>query len=122
MIQNGIDIIEIARLKKMKDISGFLNKFFTDNEISYVSKIKDNLASIAGILASKEALIKCLELQIFEVNFKEIEVNHKSNGAPYLVFYGKMKDLIPEKKTFSLSISHNGNYAVAIVTSYLNIA
>jgi len=116
MLKHGIDIVYIPRMNNIISKNEILTKLFTDEEINYFKVHNNAIDSIAGIYAAKEAFIKALELSISEINLKDIEVLHKSNGAPYFNFYNELKEKT-KHLNISLSISHDHNYAIASVIS-----
>ena len=116
MMNVGIDLVKIENINKLKK----LEKVFTKNELEYISK-HNSLETIAGLYASKEAMLKSLKLGISSYELLDIEVRHDENNAPYLTFYGNLKKkIVNEQLSFSLSISHDGKYAIAIVINYKN--
>lgn len=118
MFSNGIDIIEINRIKNILSNKILLNKIFTSNELLYIKTRNNNLETIAGLIAAKEATLKCLHNGLEGFPLTEIEITHE-NYAPYLKFYGSIKKEIEAKKlSFSVSISHDGAYAIASVIAF----
>ena len=113
MISNGIDLVYIKRFEKCIDDNTFLNSIFNEQEIEYIKKHK-TLDTIAGLFAAKEAMLKALKKGINNYSLKDIEISHDSNNAPYIILHGNIeKDY--HINNISLSISHDGDYAVAIV-------
>lgn len=117
MLKHGIDTVYIPRMNDVVTKSEVLNKLFTDTEINYFKAHNNALDTIAGSYAAKEAFIKALELSITEINLKDIEILHKSNGAPYFNFYNELKEKT-KYLNISLSITHDHNYAFASVIIY----
>lgn len=114
MITNGIDIINIQRFSKLITKETFFNKNFTNNEINYIKKTNYNLSTIAGLYASKEAFLKAIKKGINNYSLKDIEINHNEENAPFIALHNIIKKDI-EYQDISLSISHDGNYAIAEV-------
>ena len=110
MISNGIDIVKINRMENLINDENFLNKVFTSNEINYLNKHK-RWQTMAGMYAAKEAFSKAIS-QGLSYNYKNIEIIHLESGKPILNIIKKDIDF----KDIALSISHDGDYAVAIVT------
>ncbi len=110
MSKVGTDIVEIARIEKAvkKRSERFINSIFTEREIEYLNKKKMKAESIAGGFAAKEAFSKYLGTGISGFSFKDIEVLHKENGKPYIVFKGT-------ESRADLSISHTDALAIAVV-------
>ncbi len=116
MISCGVDLVKIDRIKK---IDKLYSKLFTDVEMEYFNNLNDPIESMAGTFAAKEAFAKCFGKGLEYIEFKEIEIRHTDMHAPYFVFYGQIKKEIEENNyNFSLSISHDGDYAIAYVIKY----
>ena len=120
-VLNGIDIVEINRIKKAMEKSGqrFVEKIFTQSEILYCeSKKNGKYQSYAGRFASKEAFLKALGTGMSNgICLKDIEILNEEFGKPSIVLSGKAKDFFvnSKRKNISLSISHCRYYAVANV-------
>jgi holo-[acyl-carrier protein] synthase len=109
-IRVGTDIVSVSRVKKSIDKFGnkFLNRFLTSSEISRAKKIE----SIAGLWAAKEAISKALGCGIGkELNFKDIEIYKDSKGAPHFKIKNSNFNIVDS----SLSISHDKDFAIAVV-------
>ena len=109
-LSTGVDIVSINRIKEILTSSKrerCLNKVFSLNEIND-AKLKHNEAQFfAGRFAAKEAIKKATSSneKHSALKFKSIEVfNHKS-GKPGVNF--------EDNAIVDLSISHDGNYAIA---------
>lgn len=98
----GIDIVEIKRFSFKKNII----KIFTKEELDYASSKANYCQSLAGIFAAKEAALKAYGHKISSIIRKKIEIRH-INNIPILYI-----DSV--KTNASISISHDGDYAVAI--------
>ena len=112
----GTDIIEVERLKNSLSKRGdFLKKLFTDKEIEMFQKKGNNVQTIAGNFAAKEAISKSLGLGIRGYNFKDIEVLRDDLGKPIVKTYNNLKQICIEYSVLEIkvSISHGENYAVA---------
>ncbi len=114
----GIDIISIERMKKVVEKWGrrFLERVFTEDEISYCHEKKEPYLSLAVRFAAKEALIKALG-QVSPVSLTDIEVVNADTGKPLLRVKGKLGNVLKEKsiKKAHLSLSHEHEYGVACV-------
>ncbi len=100
MFKIGTDIVKISRMEKSLEITSFKTSVFTENEIEYCKKTEN----FAGIFAAKEAYFKALGTGITK-KLKSIEILHNEEGKPYL---NGVSDC-------DVSISHDGDYAVAAV-------
>lgn len=111
MISNGIDVIKIDRFNTLIDNNKFMNDNFNTNEIKYIN---NNTQTLAGLFCAKEALLKALKKGINNYSLKDIEIIHDSNKAPSFIFHNELDYL--NAYNISLSISHDGDYAVAIAS------
>ena len=112
MISNGIDIVKIDRFDTLKNNSKFMNDIFNDNELEYIKKTNYSSSTIAGLYASKEAFLKAIKKGINNHNMKDIEISHDDNNAPFIILHNSLKD---KYNNISLSISHDGDYAISSV-------
>lgn len=109
----GTDITKIDRIEKSIERFGekFKEKFLNPSEIEFAKKPE----SIAGLWASKEAISKALGCGICaELSFHDITISKNSLGAPSF----KLSNLAKARykiKSSSLSISHDGGFAIAVV-------
>lgn len=111
----GIDIASIERIAKSYDRLGvaFLSKFLRKSECEILRKSPQ---SIAGFWAAKEAAAKALGCGISaKCGFKDIKISKSKTGAPILEFSKRTRKFFKIKNA-SLSISHDGGFAVAVVT------
>ena len=113
----GTDIIQISRVDKSLEKFGnkFKEKFLNHEEIKLAKKVE----SLAGFWAAKEAISKALECGIgAELSFHDIIINKTSKGAPYFTLSKKAQKVFSIERS-SLSISHDGGFAIAIVAILL---
>lgn len=114
----GIDIVKIERMKMVVEKWGrrFLDRVFTEDEISYCYAKKEPYLSLAVRFAAKEALIKAIG-HVFPVSLTDIEVMNTETGKPLLQVKGKLENVFKEKliKSAHLSLSHEHEYGVACV-------
>ena len=97
MMKVGADIVKISRIAGLTEAER--KKLFQPTEIDRP------LQSLAGIFAAKEAVKKALGV---DIDWLDMEIT--SNGAPTIKL--KNEDGIKDR---SLSISHDGDYAIAFV-------
>lgn len=100
MFKIGTDIVKISRIEKSLEIASFKTSVFTEKEIEYCR----NAENFAGIFAVKEAYFKALGTGITR-ELNGIEILHNEKGKPYL---NGVSDC-------DVSISHDGDYAVATI-------
>jgi len=90
----------------------FLEKFLSPQEILLVK----NYRTAAGFWAAKEAASKALGCGIgADCSFHDITITKTAKGAPLLELSTKVKEQF-SVQTSALSITHDGDYAIAVVT------
>ena len=112
MLNVGIDIVSVGRIKVMMlRHSAVKTKLFTEKEIRYADNFKNPYGHYAMRFAAKEAFFKSIG-GIKDFSFRSVEII--SDGKPHIHLYGKLKDMFDEK-LFSISISDEKEFAIAIV-------
>ena len=109
----GTDIIQINRIEKLVSKYGikFKQRFLSKQEITMAKKIQ----TIAGLWAAKEAISKALGCGIgSQLNFHDIIITKNTLGAPSFTLT-KEAQKIHQIKESSLSISHDGGFAISVV-------
>ncbi len=109
----GIDLIKISRMNRLIERFGerALHKFLSPDEILLVKNYK----TASGFWAAKEACSKALGVGIgSKCNFHDIVIYKTSYGAPKLKLSEKLLNNFNILDS-SLSITHDGDYAVAVV-------
>lgn len=109
----GTDIIQISRIESSLEKFGekFKHKFLNTQEIEILKKNH----SIAGFWAAKEAIAKALGCGIgTELSFHDIIITKNTKGAPAFSLSTKAQK-IHRIQSSSLSISHDGGFAIAVV-------
>tara|TARA_B100001250_G_scaffold318482_1_gene281121 strand:+ start:689 stop:1048 length:360 start_codon:yes stop_codon:yes gene_type:complete len=114
MIYIGTDIVPLQKIRIMIDDKDkrFLNKIFSDSEQSYCNLKKEPFIHYGGRFAAKESIKKALlsSNKIKRISLSSIQVINDNNGAPHV-------KLINSKffyKNLKVSISHAGEYAIAM--------
>ncbi len=123
---NGIDIIDINRIRKVIDKYGnrFKKRCFSISEIERSEKRKNSVESYAKRYAAKEACAKALGTGLARgVFWKDIEVKNDQFGKPFIKLHGKAKEIFKNiNKTSNtqveVSLSDEKKYAIANVTIY----
>lgn len=108
----GNDLVFIPDFKhSLTDL--FKNKVYTEAEIAYCDLFDDSLLRYASTWAAKEAVYKAIkQLDNSPLNWKKIEIiRDKIAGKPTVIMHQ------PEFKpaNISLTVSHDGDYAWAMV-------
>ncbi len=114
----GIDLVKIERMKEVVEKWGqrFLERVFTEDEISYCYEKKNPYLSLSVRFAAKEALIKAIG-SAGPVALTDIEVINVDTGKPFLKINGRLEVFLKEKsiRKAHLSLSHEHEYGVACV-------
>lgn len=118
ILRTGIDLIEIERIQDAVQSHGkrFLERVFTPQELA---EVRDNLPSLAGRFAAKEATAKALGTGIGDITWKEIEILRGPAREPNLYLHGAAKTLADSLHLtcWSISISHTQGLAIAFVAA-----
>jgi holo-[acyl-carrier protein] synthase len=127
-IYQGVDIVEIAKLRKMLQKNGsFLEEVFTEKEREYCLSHKNHLVHLAGRFAAKEACLKALGTGLTPGSggnaLQDIEIVNHPSGRPDLSLKGWAARISKKKQITqkTVSISHSGDYAVATVVMLGNM-
>jgi len=120
IIGTGVDICEVPRIADSIARFGdrFLERVFTNAEISYCKAKKNSVERFAARFAAKEAAMKALGTGASHgVTWTSIEVAHAPGGRPILRLAGKTSEIADRLgvKRISLSVSHTESSAMAVV-------
>ncbi len=113
MISPGIDMVDMERFRGVVDRRGmaFLERLFTPGELAGRPRVE----SLAGMFAAKEAFLKALGTGLSGgVSWHQVEVERSEGRAPAIRPSGLARDMLRGREA-SLSISHTGSAAVAVV-------
>ena len=118
MIISGVDIIKIARIRKISEKYGkrFLKRIYTEGEIGYC---RGRAPQLASRFAAKEAVMKALGTGRSDVSWCDVEVVSNARKAPGVNLH-KRAQIYAERigaTQFVLSVSHSKHYAVAFVVA-----
>jgi len=125
-LSNGIDIIDIRRIKKTIQKYGhkFKKRCFHKSEIIKSESRLNAVESYAKRYAAKEACAKALGTGLSRgVFWKDIEVQNDLFGKPFIKLHGKALILFNKLNnnndcSIELSLSDEINYAIANVLIY----
>jgi len=109
----GTDIVAIERIQKAIEKFGdkYTKRFLNDEEIASLS---NKTQSIAGYWAAKEAIAKALGCGIgVQLGFHDIILYKDSLNAPHFRLSPKAQTIHAISES-SLSISHDGGFAIAV--------
>ncbi len=118
----GIDIVKVSRVIEKAGAefdSSFALRAFTRKELEYAkSKGKQGYRSLAGFFAAREAFFKATQVRL---DWQDVSVDYEEGGKPFFRFTQKALDILrasgfdKKRHNFHLSITHEGEYAVAVV-------
>ena len=114
MIYVGTDIVLISRIDKMIQEKGdqFLNYIFSTTEQDICNKKNSPSIHYSGKFAAKEAVKKAIlsSKSLLTIPLSSIEIRNDKDGMPLVQIQG---DDVLDIKNVKVSISHDGNYAIA---------
>lgn len=114
LVGSGIDIVGIRRLgRKVSRNSRLLERILTPREIKYCRSKKHYLEHAAGRIALKEAAYKALKSRGITLLWKEMDIRSSGSCPVFSSECVAYKKLAAESIEYSLSISHEREYAVA---------
>ena len=117
-LRTGIDLVEIYRLEQLDPAirRRFLQRVFTPAELE---DCQGMLPSLAGRFAAKEAVAKALGCGIGPVSWQDIEILRGEQGQPMLKLTGNAHRVAEGLGlvTWSISISHTREHAVAVAVA-----
>ena len=117
-LRTGVDLLDIDRFTHayLRFNQQFLNRVFTPTELAENGQ---NIASLAVRFAAKEAVAKAFGTGIGHITWQEIEVCRGCSGEPILHLYGRAQKMAEDLhlSTWSLSLSHTQNQAIAFVVA-----
>ena len=114
----GIDIIEVARVRKVFEHHGerFLKRVFTEME---VRQCRGKVTRLAGRFAAKEAISKALGTGLHGVAWREMEVVQLRSGRPTVRLYGNAKKRaeLLGLTAFDVSIADLQTFSIALAVA-----
>jgi holo-[acyl-carrier protein] synthase len=116
----GIDLVRIERIRQAmaRWQDRFLQRVFTDGELAYARRRRDPAEHLAARFAAKEATLKALGTGLsMGVRWREMEVRRGRGEPPRLALSGRTAALGAARgvRTFHVSLTHDGDYAMAQV-------
>jgi len=111
----GTDIVRVERIAGLMTHEQFLEKYFCAGEIAYIGRSPERAA---GHFAAKEAFSKALGTGFGqELSLRDIAVEHDSLGKPGITVSERLREKLDARgiEHIHLSISHEREYAVAVV-------
>jgi holo-[acyl-carrier protein] synthase len=116
----GIDIVDISRFERFirENNEPLFQRLFTPGEREYCATRKRSAQHFALRFAAKEAFLKAMGTGLRHgLSWREMEVLNDPLGKPELKLSGKAEELFLQNGLTRslLSLSHDGNLAVASV-------
>ena len=115
----GVDMTKVERWQQIVDEHPQrLERIFTDKEIVHCEKKgKKKAESYAGLWAAREAVSKALRTGFSGASWKDAHVTWGEWGEPILHLGGMFLERAQAMgiREWSISISHEGSMAVAVV-------
>lgn len=125
-VRVGIDIVPFVRIEAMLEADPeVLQRHLVAAEINDAHRNgKVNEASVAGKLAGKEAVFKLFRRPGAVLPWRAIHITTSAAGWPVVTLSGSAAAWATEigLTNIDLSIAHDGAYAVAAATGYIDVA
>lgn len=99
----GIDLVYMPRFEGKEALA---KRILSGEEYAMYEKRLDKTQFLAGRFAAKEAFLKAYRDGVGRIPFTAISITYNDMNAPVLYY---------ESRAYDVSISHDGQYAVAIV-------
>jgi len=116
----GVDMVSVLRMEATLARWGrrFLERIYTDQEITYCLERAHPALSLAARFAAKEAFFKAVSRTLTRsLAHKSIEVVVDERGIPDIKAHGRALEALGESRA-ALSISHERDHAIAVVITY----
>lgn len=120
IVAHGIDIVLVSRIARLVDEHGqrFLERVYTDDELSECLGDRRVMARLASRFAAKEAAMKALGTGLARgITWHDVAVEKHASGQPRLLVRGRAAEIAGEMGVgaWMVSLSDTGEYAVASV-------
>jgi holo-[acyl-carrier protein] synthase len=99
----GIDIVHMPRFENKEALA---RRILSKEELIIYQQRTDKVRFLSGRFAAKEAFLKAVKGGFGNIAFSHISILYDHMGVPYLIH----KD-----QKYDVSISHDGEYAIAVV-------
>jgi holo-[acyl-carrier protein] synthase len=120
----GVDVVQVSHIAESLAAFGdrFTRRLFTQQEISDAgeeARVRDE--RLAARFAAKEATLKAFGWCHLGLSWRDMEVRRQASGACVLALHGRAAELAQQQgiHQWALSLSHDGDHAVAVVAATL---
>lgn len=116
----GVDIVEIARMRKILDRTpSFARKVFTQAEQDYCNTKANPATHYAARFAAKEAVCKALGTGILAqgVRMQDVEVVKDHRGKPAVALHGRAKEIAQDMGVVDVPLSLTYTHSVAVANA-----
>ena len=113
----GVDVVDVQRMKAVLEKQGksFLDKVFSDMEVTYCKTRSKPYIHFGARFAAKEAVAKAMRTGWSGAfHWRDIEVVNDQSGAPHILLSRDVAKAL-EQCSVHLSLSHTDNTVVAFV-------
>ncbi|GHS94318.1 hypothetical protein AGMMS50276_06680 [Synergistales bacterium] len=113
----GVDLCNISRMERAIRSRYFVEHVFRPPEIAYAEgKGKGAASSYAAAYAAREAFAKATGLSFAKIALSQAFCLKRENGVPRIAVSPELDSAFARgEKTAWVSLSHDGDYAVAVV-------
>jgi holo-[acyl-carrier protein] synthase len=121
----GVDLVQVSQTARSLDSLGeaYMKRIYVPDEIAYCTANPLMApARFAARFAIKEATLKALRLDDQGLDLRTIEVKQMAGGWTDLVLHGRALELAIAAgwSSWSVSLSHEGDYATAVVVAMVD--
>lgn len=117
-IASGVDLVSVPRVARLIESGrdALLLSVWTDGERA---TCRGRAERLAARWAAKEATLKALGVGLDSVPMRDVEVLTRDGGAPSLALHGTAARIAEQQglSDWSVSLSHDGDYAMAMVVA-----
>lgn len=123
-VRLGFDLAQVSEVSQSLERFGdaYCTRLFTRGELAY-ARGRDGVCAerLAARFAAKEAVMKALSLGEAGVDWRDIEIVKHADGGCSVQLHGRAAEIAARAGVtgFVLSLSHDGDYAAAIVAVQL---
>ena len=125
-LRTGTDLVQVSRIAESLETFGdrFLRRVYTDAEIAYATSVPSQAPQrLAARFAAKEATFKALGLVDHPMNWRDIEVLRSPSGHCAVALHNGagVAASVAGVHEIAVSMSHEGDYATAVVMARVHV-